>query len=407
LGLVPKPDDVPILIRRTHEERILATLRECGPLTRAELEERVGLSRTTLSDITAALLRRGALVEREADSGARGRGRPATRLALDPASGQFLGVDLGHRQVHVAIVNASNEVIAAGGRSYSIEEDWSARLDLTFELIDELAASAGLGLGALEGIGVGIPGPAGPALRDDSTAPPRWRGLSREAVIEMVHDRFGVRFTAPIVADNNTRYAALGEAIWGPSPETDSLLYLRLSDGVGGGLVVGGRLVGGAFGAAGELGHITTDPSGAPCWCGKNGCLETVASVPSVFARAGMLGADPAELDPAAPAFRRAVREAGEATGWVLATAAGAIDPREVVVAGDMLRFPDFFAAVRETFDRDAPPVAYGSRLRVSALSEQAGALGAIAAAFHRSPLLAGYAGSAAPARAAFGRRQA
>jgi predicted NBD/HSP70 family sugar kinase len=404
---VPKPDDVPILIRRTHEERILATLRESGPLTRAELEERVGLSRTTLSDITAALLRRGALVERGSDSGVRGRGRPAVRLALDPASGQFLGVDLGHRQVHVAVVNASNEVIAAGGRNYGAEEDWGARLDLTFGLIEELAASAGLGLGALEGIGVGVPGPAGSPLHADSSTPPRWRGLSRDAVIEMVQARFGARFAAPIVADNNARYAALGEAVWGPSPETDSLLFIRLSDGVGGGLVVGGRLVGGAFGAAGELGHITADPDGGPCWCGKHGCLETVASVPSVFARAGHLGADAAEIDPAAPEFRRAVREAGEATGWVLAAAAGAIDPREVVVAGDMLRFPDFFAAVRETFEREVVPIASGSRLRVSALSEQAGALGAIAAAFHRSPLLAGYASNAAPARTVFGRRQA
>lgn len=404
---MPKPDDVPILIRRTHEERILATLREHGPLTRAELEEHVGLSRTTLSDITAALLRRGALVERGVDAGVRGRGRPAVRLALDPASGQFLGVDLGHRQVHIAVVNASNEVIAAGGRSYDAEEDWGARLDLTFGLIDELAGSAGLGLSALEGIGVGVPGPAGSPLRGDPAAPPRWRGLSRDAVIELVRERFGMRFTSPIVIDNNTRYAALGEAVWGPSPETDSLLYLRVSDGVGGGLVVGGRLVSGAFGAAGELGHITTDPSGMPCWCGKNGCLETVASTPAVFERAGLLGAAPADVDPAAPEFRRAVREAGEATGWVLAAATGAIDPREVVVAGDMLRFPDFFAAVRETFESEVLPIESGSRLRVSALSEQAGALGAIAAAFHRSPLLAGYAGTAMPSRAVYGRRQA
>jgi predicted NBD/HSP70 family sugar kinase len=401
---VPKPDDVPTLIRRTHEERILATLRENGPLTRGELEERVGLSRTTLSDITAALLRRGALVERGADGGARGRGRPAVRLALDPTSGQFLGVDLGHLQVHVAVVNASNEVIAAGRRSYAAQEDWSARLDLTFGLIDELAASAGLGLGALEGVGVGVPGPAGTPLRNDSAAPPRWRGLDREAVIDRVRARFGSRFVAPIVIDNNTRYAALGEAVWGPSPETESLLYLRLSDGVGGGLVVGGRLVSGAFGAAGELGHVTVDPSGEPCWCGKSGCLETVASVPSVVARAGAFGASSAAA-PAAPEFRHAVREAGEATGAVLAAAAGAIDPREIVVAGDMLRFPDFFDAVREAFDREALQLAAGPRLRVSALSEQAGALGAIAAAFHRSPLLAGYVGQAVPPRPVFGRR--
>lgn len=140
---MPKPNDVPYLIRRTHEERILATLRENGPLTRSELEKRVGLSRTSLSDITATLLRRGAIVECDPQIEHRGRGRPATQLALDPASGQFLGVDFGHRRVHVAVVNASNEIIASGDRAYATETAWSERVDATLGLIEELTHTPG------------------------------------------------------------------------------------------------------------------------------------------------------------------------------------------------------------------------------------------------------------------------
>ncbi|MFD1720340.1 ROK family transcriptional regulator [Amnibacterium endophyticum] len=376
-----KPDDVPILIRRTHEERILATLRESGPLTRAELERRIGLSRTTLSDITSVLLRRGAIVERRPEEGPRGRGRPAVRLALDPASGQFLGVDLGHRRVQVAVVNAANEVIASGERAYIPEMSWSERLEVVFGLIDDATAATGVRLGALEGIGFGVPGPLGSAFGDESRVPPRWQGTRRDKVVALIRERVAERFEAPLVLDNNTRFAALGEAVWGPSLDTDSLLYIRLSDGVGGGVVAGSRLVVGSLGTAGELGHITVDPRGARCWCGKQGCLETVASAPAIRARVAEGAAE-----------KMVVREAGAATGRVLAAASTVMDPTEVVVAGEVLRYRGFLDAVRTAFEHEVLPTGVRTRLRASTLSEQAGALGAIAAAFHRSPLLVGYA---------------
>ena len=96
------------LVRRTHEERVLSALRSHGALSRGELAKRVGLSRTTLSEITAQLLQRGAIIVADTDAATRaGSGRPAERLALDPESGQFLGVDFGHRRVHVAVADAS------------------------------------------------------------------------------------------------------------------------------------------------------------------------------------------------------------------------------------------------------------------------------------------------------------
>lgn len=385
-----KPNDVPYLIRRTHEERILATLRESGPLTRAALEARVGLSRTTLSDITAALLRRGVLVERPMHEQRRGRGRPAAQLALDPSSGQFLGVDLGHRRVHVAVVNASNEIIVAGERAYDSETTWLERLDATFALIAELTAQGAIGLQALEGIGIGVPGPLSTGFRGEQRTPPRWRGQGRDDLLDLIRSRFDERFSAPLTLDNNTRLAGLGEAVWGRAEDVESLLYVRLSDGIGGGLVVAGRLVSGASGSAGELGHVTVDPDGLPCWCGKVGCLETIASVPALRSRIDAAARDGADRDGRATAH--IVRVAGEATGRALAAASVVVDPRDVVIAGEALHFPGFLDAACEAFARETLLVGGGSRLRVSTLRDEAGALGAIAAAFHRSPLLLGYA---------------
>ncbi|MCH6471778.1 ROK family transcriptional regulator [Sinomonas terrae] len=386
-----KPNDVPYLIRRTHEERILATLRENGPLTRSELEKRVGLSRTTLSDITAALLRRGALVEREHQVERRGRGRPAARLALDPSSGQFLGVDFGHRRVHIAVVNASNEIIVSGERAYASETPWSERVDATLDLVEELTRTARVGLLALEGIGIGVPGPLSTAFGGLERASPLWRAQGRDELLDLIRTQFAARYAAPLTLDNNTRLAALGEAVWGQSSETDSLLFIRLSDGVGGGLVVGGRLISGASAAAGEIGHVTVEPEGLQCWCGKNGCLETVASVPAIRERLAVL-----QQRPGLGGQADVIRRAAEATGRVLAAIAVVMDPRDVVIAGDVLRFPGFAEAASSAFAREALPVGAGSRLRVSTLRDEAGALGAITAAFHRSPLLFGYPGLAA-----------
>ena len=103
------------------------------------------------------------------------------------------------------------------------------------------------------------------------------------------------RWWAPLpVVDNTVRMAALAEAMWGAGADMSSFIYLRLSGGVGGCVVSDFRLVGGAGGLAGELGHMTVGANDSPCACGKRGCLETLASVPALCEHAGV--ADIAQL---------------------------------------------------------------------------------------------------------------
>ena len=109
----------PGLAQRTHEASVLRVLRERGALRRGEIAELVGVSRTTLSDLAGRLLERGAIVIADTDAASRaGSGRPAELLALDPGSGQFMGVDFSHREVHVAVADASHEIIASGHDTY-------------------------------------------------------------------------------------------------------------------------------------------------------------------------------------------------------------------------------------------------------------------------------------------------
>src|SRR5699024_1426301 len=117
----------------------------------------VGLSRTTLSEITAHLLSSGAIVVADTDADVRaGSGRPAERLALDPGAGQVIGVDFGHRRVHIAVADASHDVIASGREEYANGTAWGDRIAIGFELIDRLSRDTGVHYGALQAIGIGV-----------------------------------------------------------------------------------------------------------------------------------------------------------------------------------------------------------------------------------------------------------
>lgn len=394
---VPMPAGVHALVRRTHEERVLQALRAHGALSRNQIAEVIGLSRTTLSDITSSLLERGAIVVVDTDAEVReGRGRPAERLALDPASGQFMGVDFGHRRVHVAVADASHEIVASGSERYAEDVAWPVRLQVAFDLIDRISAESGVHYGALQGVGIGVTGPY-----PDQPGPedlPAHGGTAAAFRRASVDEAFGARFGAPVLVDNNSRLAALAEASFGDGA-VEHLLYLRLSDGVGGGLVVGGKLVRGSTGQAGELGHVTVRPRGPVCRCGKNGCLETVASVPAILAAVRAEGLPVHSVEDLAAAVARAhpgtdrvLREAGAAVGHVLASVALAVNPAEIVVGGQIARVaPVILEQVRATMTYELFPGGGAPTVRGAHLSDDDGALGALAALFHRSPLLAGY----------------
>ncbi|MET9310707.1 ROK family transcriptional regulator [Kribbella sp. NPDC003505] len=397
---------VQALVRRTHEERVLQVLREQGALSRNQIARAVGLSRTTLSEITGSLLQRGAIVVTDTDAAHReGSGRPAERLALDPASGQFMGVDFGHRRVHVVVADASHEIVASGSGRYDDRVDWPTRLDVAFGLVERLSDEYGVHYGALQGVGIGIPGPYSgkPGVRDYPSHRAAAEGFHEASVDEAFCERFG----APVIVDNNTRLAALAEAIFG-AKTIENLLYVRLSDGVGGGLVVGGRLVSGSAGLAGELGHVTVRADGDSCRCGKNGCLETIASVPAILAACRTAGLRAESLDDLAAAVARShpladrvLRDAAAAVGRVLAAVAMALNPAEIVIGGEITRIaPVIVEQAAATVAYELFPGAASPGVRAAHLADDDGALGALAAVFHSSPLLAGYPETPAPAGA-------
>ena len=188
-----------------------------------------------------------------------------------------IGVDLGGTNLRIAAVDEAGKMLekitlgtkVVRGRETVIHDMCSA--------IQALVARFGGSAGQLSGIGIGVPGiiemQTG-MLRESPNLP----GWSDYPVREEIERRLGTR----VVLENDANAAALGEKWLGAAADVDDMCMITLGTGVGGGLVLDGRIWHGMTGMAGELGHINVDPDGPPCGCGSNGCLEQYASATAI-----------------------------------------------------------------------------------------------------------------------------
>ena len=301
-----------------------------------------GLSRTTVSSLVAELLGEGIVVERS-DSARQAPspsgGRPATLLSLEPSSGGFVGIDFGREIVRVAVANRSGELLV---------DHRSDRLEVAHEAREALAVAEAMlsrALGETElpsdrviGAGVAVSAP----VRTDSPGFasgvifPSWAQVN---VAEFLGERLGV----PVHVDNDANLGALAEATFGAGRGTRNLFYVGLSEGIGGGVIIDGRIYLGHTGAAGELGHIVVNPDGQVCRCGNRGCLATVAGGAALTAALRQIHGAHMTVDELIALSRdgdsgaaRLLADAGEAVGRVLAGMCSLLDPELVIIGGEL-----------------------------------------------------------------------
>ncbi|MFD7160301.1 ROK family protein [Kribbella sp. NPDC059898] len=352
-------------LRRTNSERMLSALMEHGALHRAELARICGVSRTTVSTITADLILGGVVIEVNGDQAARAGidasevdGRARGFLRANPAAGAAAGLDFTLERVWCHVTDLSGATLASDGVRAASDTPWQERLTAGLTLLDELLTQAGLQQDSLVGVAIGVPGPldlqtgvVGPSLPGQA-----WAGVNVAA-------EFGRHLTVPVLVENNTRLEAVAEFTWGAGRDLADVLYVGLSTGIGSGMLVDGNLHhGGARGGGGEIGHLSADTSGPPCPCGNRGCLVHYASLPAVLAKLEpVLGADAGldELLAAAadeqPETLQALREAGELTGRVLANICNLLNPARIIVGGELARAGDLILEpIRGTLRRTA-----------------------------------------------------
>jgi glucokinase-like ROK family protein len=381
----------PDIRRERNRARVLARLREAGAASRAELARRTGLSRTTVASIVADLEQEGTLVERGNGSVASPRGgRPARVLFFSRAAGVVLGIDFGKRHLRVAAADLSHAILAEAERPMRTDEPAESGLSTAVELADEVLAEAGVARTDVIGVGLGLPGPID--MRSgrvgSSSILPGWVGVRAAEAL-------GSRLGLPVQVDNDANLGALAELHWGAATGRRNAAYLKVSTGIGAGLIVNGRLFHGSGGMAGEIGHTIIQEQGPVCRCGKRGCLETLAGAAAlVELLRGTHGPELTTqqlLEAAADGdsgARRVIADAGRYIGTAVATLCDLLNPELIVVGGELRAAGDLLLdPLREQVHRHAiPATARALEIVPSALGPRAELLGTLALVLASEP---------------------
>ncbi|MCD0453425.1 ROK family protein [Actinocorallia sp. API 0066] len=381
----PSPEE----IRRHNLGTLLRHVHLSGPASRAALAERMGLNRSTIMALTSDLTAAG-LVTEELPKTTRKAGRPS--LVVRPESDRVfvLALDLGADRLVVARVGLGGTVldradVARPRDSFDADEIISALAATGRRLVRQAGADA-----VCVGVGVAFSG----IVRQED-------GVVRHGPnIGWVDVPLGAELTRRMAlglrvsVGNDANLAALAERARGAGSGLDDIIYLHGDVGIGGGVIVGGRLLGGEGGYGGEVGHMVVNPGGRPCGCGSRGCLESEAGELALIALAGRAGqgetgrraveiiVDAADRGDATA--RDALHQVGDWLGYGVANLINIFNPSMVIFGGVMREiYMGSAAQVRSRLAVDGLTAAReGVRLRTSALGEEATLMGAAELAF-------------------------
>jgi predicted NBD/HSP70 family sugar kinase len=313
-SLRPSAKSLPEHSRSHNRALVLQTLYRADGISRADLARATGLTRVTISDLVAQLIGDDLVVELGQREDAR-PGKPATLLDINRTGFQILGLDLSdHAVLRGGVLDLDGHILEH--REVRLEHaTGDAAVEKVVALARDLVAAAGA---PILGIGVGSPGVVDLAGTVLSAPNLGFRDLPLQT---MLAELTGL----PVLVANDANAAVLAEHSFGGAL-SDTML-VRIGHGVGAGLLLGGTPLFGNRFAAGEIGHVVVGTDGgAPCACGKVGCLETWLAIPRL--ESALAAA------PDASERERILRQAGERLAIALAPVVGALDLAEVVLSG-------------------------------------------------------------------------
>ncbi|MEU9557374.1 ROK family protein [Streptomyces fumanus] len=366
---------------------LLALVRSGRATTRGALQQATGLSRATVGQRLDRLFRAGWLRE-----GAGGPvdsplgGRPSITLEFDDEHAVVLAADLDTRHARAAVLTLTGEILAEHTGTLVVEDGPDAVLGELGGWFAGLLDRAGRDAGEVCGIGLAVPGPVDRDTGRVVQPPimPGWDGYDiRSRLGRAVTERTGAG-PVPVLVDNDANLMAYAEQR-AQHPGVSAFVLVKVSTGIGAGVVVDGAIYRGVDGGAGDIGHIRV-PEGARalCRCGSHGCLAAVASGGAVARRlteAGVPAASGSDvrhlLAVGHPEAVALAREAGRLVGDVLATVVTLLNPGVLMIAGDLAGTP-FLTGVRELlYQRALPRSTAHLQIVTSKLGERAGLIGA------------------------------
>ena len=355
---------------------VLGLLGTRGPLSRAQIARELSISPATVTQTTKALIGRG-LVEELEQVPSLG-GRPARLLGLVAMAAGAIGAKV--TADHVAVVHVGLDGTVTESSVHPFDPDAPAALDALAALLSDAVDRYE---GHLLGVGVGIPGAVDSQASGSVEAPTL--GWSEARVGRALRAALGV----PVLVENDVNTLAVAERVYGVGREHGSYLVVTIGRGIGCGVVIDGALYRGAFGGAGEIGHIPMSVDGPVCGCGSRGCLEAyigqsalerTAVERGVVAPGAGIEVLHAAADAGDPQACEILAEAGAMLGRALAGVVHTLDPEVVVVLGEGIEAwthwePGFAAAFR----RHLMPTRRGTPYLIDSWDEDKWALGAAA----------------------------
>jgi len=311
----------------------------------------------------------------------------------------FVGIDLGGTNIKIGCFDSQLKLICKKAVPTEADMGPGVVVDRITEVTKKLLTDSGLSLEAIGAIGIGAPGPL---IRAEGIiiASPNIPSFKNVPLRKMLSDRFG----KPAVLDNDANAACWGEYVLGAGKGVDDMVFFTLGTGIGGGIIINGKLVHGSADNAAELGHIIIYPHGRICGCGQRGCVEAYASAGSTAKRAAeavKAGAQSSlkktldekgeiscqdvyeHLAAGDELARQITDETAEALGILCINILHVTDPKRIVFAGGMIaagnlllnRIKDFFDEHIWSLKAEAVEICFAT------LGEDAGIIGAAALA--------------------------
>lgn len=371
----------------TGVQELFHLLRDGQPRTRAQLAKATGMSRSTVAARVDELMQKG-LISPVAEAASTG-GRPPALFALNPAARVVVAADIGASHASVAIMDLFANVLTERREPLDIARGPETVLGHVVEIALELLTVTGHSPAEAIAMGIGLPGPVEFAS-GQPVNPPIMPGWNRFDVPGWVRQHLDV----PVLVDNDVNIMALGERslAW---PSEQHLVFVKVATGIGLGAISGGRLVRGAQGVAGNIGHVrVARGADIACSCGNTGCLEALASGPAIARTLRERGLDAQNGNDVVTLVKngnveaiQAVRQAGRDIGEVLTTCVSLLNPSVIAVGGSMARVGEhIIAGIREVVYTSSIPIATEHLAIVqSVATDRAGVLGAGSLAIHHA----------------------
>lgn len=327
--------------RQINEALVLGAVHDHGPISRTDLVELTALSPASITGITAKLINAGLVRERE--GGVSTGGRPPVLVDIDRDAGCVIGIKLTEHQLIAALTDLGAKTLAHHTVPLGADRSPGAVVSALTAIVQELRSEAPKS--TFFGVGVGLAGAidrqAG-ICRFSPYLP--WRDIPLGALLE-------ARLDVPVVVENDVSALTLAERWFGGGAGLDDFVVVTLGRGVGLGMVLNGRLYRGGRGAGGEFGHITMQPDGPLCDCGKRGCLEALIGEPalsrSIVAACGTDVSVETALERARAGDDVAARAFGAAAvmlGLALSGVVNVLNPRRIIVGGEGAAWLEFMA---------------------------------------------------------------